>query len=83
MAASIRAPAIAQRGVDPAKLQQVSRWRESAAFDDRERAALEFAEAVTLTPAHVPGELAQRLHHYFTEAELAERRPPALGIYGN
>jgi hypothetical protein len=38
---------------------------------------------VTLTPAHVPGELAQRLHHYFTEAELAERRPPALGIYGN
>ena len=40
-------------------------------------------EAVTLTPAHVPGELAQRLHHYFTEAELAERRPPALGIYGN
>jgi AhpD family alkylhydroperoxidase len=61
-----------QRGVDPVKLQQVPGWRESAAFDDRERTALEFAEAVTLTPAHVPGELAERLHNYFTDTELVE-----------
>ncbi len=61
-----------RRGVDPAKLRQVAHWRESAVFDDRERTALEFAEAVTLTPAHVPGELAGRLHQYFGDAELVE-----------
>jgi AhpD family alkylhydroperoxidase len=61
-----------RRGVDPAKLRQVRNWRDSAVFDDRERTALEFAEAVTLTPAHVPGELAGRLHQYFGEAELVE-----------
>lgn len=61
-----------QLGVDPAKLRQVPRWRESAAFDDREQAVLEFAEAVTATPAHVPAELADRLHRLFTDAELVE-----------
>jgi len=62
----------AQLGIDVAKLREVARWRDSAVFDERERAALEFAEAATVTPAQVTAELAGRLHRFFTDAELVE-----------
>src|SRR5436853_6033907 len=47
-----------QRGIDPQKVRDVPRWRESLVYDERERAVLEYAEAATGTPAHVPDELA-------------------------
>lgn len=37
-------------GLALAKLRQVPRWRESEAFDVRERAVMEYAEAMTATP---------------------------------
>lgn len=37
-------------GVDTAKVDMVAVWRESPAFDDRERAALGWTEALTLLP---------------------------------
>jgi alkylhydroperoxidase family enzyme len=61
-----------QQGMDPTKVREVPGWRTSAAFDERERAVLEYAESATATPARVTDELVERLHHHFTEAELVE-----------
>ena len=61
-----------QQGVDPKKLRNVTRWRESELFDDRERVALEYAETATGSPAEVPTELARRLHAHFDEAQIVE-----------
>jgi alkylhydroperoxidase family enzyme len=59
-------------GVDPAKVRAVGHWRESGLFDERERAVLEYAETVSLTPAAVTDELAARLRALFTNAEIVE-----------
>jgi alkylhydroperoxidase family enzyme len=61
-----------QRGTDPAKVRDVPIWRTSDVYDDRERAVLEYAEAATETPAEVTDELMERLHRYFTEAQIVE-----------
>ena len=45
-----------QKGLDPAKVRDVPRWRDSDVYDDRERAVLEYAEAATATPAAVTDE---------------------------
>ena len=61
-----------ERGVDPAKVRAVAQWRDSDLFDPRERAVLEYAEALTMTPAAVPEELVERLHRHFSDAEIVE-----------
>ncbi len=61
-----------QQGTDPIKVRQVLRWRTSEAFDGRERAVLEYAEAATSTPARISDELMARLHEHFTEPEIVE-----------
>jgi len=61
-----------QRGVDPAKVRDVSRWRDSDVYDDRERLVLEFADAVNATPAAVTDDLAARLRETFSEKEIVE-----------
>jgi alkylhydroperoxidase family enzyme len=60
------------QGTDPTKVRAVLQWRTSDAFDGRERAVLEYAEAATATPATVSDELMARLHEHFTEAEIVE-----------
>ena len=42
-----------ESGLDLATLREVPRWRESTAFDDRERRVMEYAEAMTVTPPEV------------------------------
>jgi alkylhydroperoxidase family enzyme len=49
------------RGLDEAKASQVPRWRESDVFTPLERDVLEYAEAMTDTPATVTDELSARL----------------------
>jgi AhpD family alkylhydroperoxidase len=44
-------------GLDLAKVREVPRWRESDAFDDTERAVLEYAEAMSTTPLTVTDEM--------------------------
>jgi alkylhydroperoxidase family enzyme len=61
-----------QQGTDPDKVRQVLQWRTSEAFDGRERAVLEYAEAATSTPARISDELMARLHEHFTEPEIVE-----------
>ena len=61
-----------QEGVDPAKVHDVPRWRDSAVYDERERLVLEFTEAATRTPADVDEELMARLRTHFADDELVE-----------
>jgi AhpD family alkylhydroperoxidase len=52
-------------------LYMLDAWRESPVYTERERAALEWTEAVTLvTQGHVPDEIYARAHEYFSDADL-------------
>lgn len=54
------------------RLYGLSAWREAPYYTDRERAALEWTEAVTLISRdQVPDEVFERVRKHFTEAELA------------
>jgi alkylhydroperoxidase family enzyme len=61
-----------QQGVDARKVRDVPRWRESDAYDERERSVLEFAEAATAAPAEIPAELVSRLHGLLSDEEITE-----------
>lgn len=53
------------------RLYALNAWRETPFFSERERAALEWTEAITLiTGSHAPDELFFRVRQYFSEAEL-------------
>jgi AhpD family alkylhydroperoxidase len=53
------------------RIYALSAWRETPFFTDRERAALEWTEAVTrVGESHVPDELFERVSRQFDEAEL-------------
>ncbi|MGN6232812.1 MAG: carboxymuconolactone decarboxylase family protein [Trinickia sp.] len=58
---------------DPRHLNAVAGWREAPFFDERERAALEWAELVTGVPHTDPSDEAfARLRARFSEEEIAE-----------
>jgi alkylhydroperoxidase family enzyme len=61
----------AQQGFAEAKYDDLLNFESSAKFDDREKAALAYAEAIAW---HQPSDdvLWDRLHQYFTEPELVE-----------
>ncbi|HVY10487.1 MAG TPA: carboxymuconolactone decarboxylase family protein [Mycobacteriales bacterium] len=61
-----------QRGVDPRKVREVPRWRESDVYDERERVVLEYAEAATATPVVIDDDLVKRLHASFSDREIVE-----------
>jgi len=53
------------------RIYALNAWRETPFYNDRERAALEWTEAVTrLADTHVPDEVYDRVKAHFTEAEL-------------
>ena len=55
------------------RLATVVVWRETPFFTDRERAALEWTEAVTLVSReHVPDAVWEAVKPHFTEAELVD-----------
>lgn len=65
--------ALRESGVDNAKLGQLAGWRVSHAFSDRERAALEWADSVTLIAATgAPDSAFEALQTHFSEAEIAD-----------
>jgi alkylhydroperoxidase family enzyme len=61
-----------QTGVPPVKVRDVGRWRDSDAYDERERLVLEYAEAANTTPSMVTEDLAARLRSTFNEKEIVE-----------
>ena len=61
------------RGEHELRLYHVSIWRESPLFTSRERAALEWTEAVTeIAGKDVPDELFERARKEFSEKELSD-----------
>ena len=73
----------ARRGGDPQRLYALSAWRETPFFTDRERAALEWTEALTLiSTSHVPDDLYARVREHFSEAELVNLSLAVVAING-
>lgn len=55
------------------RLYGLDAWHESPYYTDRERAALEWTEAVTLlTEGHVPDAVFDRVRSHFSEQEMAD-----------
>lgn len=54
------------------KVEQLEQWRESDAFDERERAVLEYSEAMTYPDRPVPDATFERLREFFDEDEIVE-----------
>jgi AhpD family alkylhydroperoxidase len=53
------------------RLYGLSAWREAPFYSDRERAALEWTEALTLiSQNHAPDDLYKRVRQHFNESEL-------------
>jgi AhpD family alkylhydroperoxidase len=63
---------LARRAGSAAKVEALGRWANSTLFDARERAALEYAEAVTLPGRGVGDALAARVRQQFDDDALVE-----------
>jgi AhpD family alkylhydroperoxidase len=60
-------------GESETRLYLLDAWRESPLYSDRERAALEWTEAVTLiSQTHVPDALYDEVKRHFAEGELVK-----------
>src|ERR1700761_4973080 len=65
------------------RLYVLTGWRESPFYTDRERAALEWTEALTLISTHhVDDELFQRVRQQFSESELIDLSLAVVTING-
>ena len=70
-------------GVPDQKLYMLEAWSEWDGYSDRERAALEWTEAVTvLTDGFVPDEVYENAREQFSEAELANLTLAVVTING-
>jgi AhpD family alkylhydroperoxidase len=55
------------------RLYELNAWEEGPFYSERERAALEWAEAVTrVADGHVPDSVYERVRPHFSEKELAD-----------
>ena len=65
------------------RLYGLDAWRESPYYTDRERAALAWAEAVTLVrEGHVPDDVFEEAHGHFNDQELADLSLAVVAING-
>lgn len=70
-------------GEDERRLATVSAWRETPFFTDRERAALEWTESVTLVAAdHVPDSVWEAVKPHFSEQEIVDLTLLVVAING-
>jgi alkylhydroperoxidase family enzyme len=61
-----------KRGIPEDKLQAIDRYAEHPAYSERERAALAYAEMVTISPNDITDEQFADLRHHFTDREIVE-----------
>ena len=59
-------------GVEEQKIRDVCRYESNPLFDDRERTALRYADAITYSDHDVEDELFEQLRSHFTEDEIVE-----------
>ncbi|MBE3561136.1 MAG: carboxymuconolactone decarboxylase family protein, partial [Ktedonobacteraceae bacterium] len=70
-------------GESEQRLYLLSAWREAPFYSERERAALEWTEAVTLiADNHVPDEVFERVRPHFTDEELVNLTLAIVAING-
>jgi AhpD family alkylhydroperoxidase len=63
------------------RLNCLSVWRECPFYTDRERAAMEWTEAVTLiSQTHVPDDVFERTRKHFSEEELVKLNYAVIAI---
>jgi AhpD family alkylhydroperoxidase len=68
----INSATLAERAGSQAKVDALGRWRDSDLFDAKERAALEYAEAMTDSTRRVTDAMVERLLQYFGEDAIVE-----------
>jgi alkylhydroperoxidase family enzyme len=61
-----------QQGATEAQVDEILDFERSDRFDDRERVALEWAQAIAWDPSLAADDLWDRLHQHFTEPQLIE-----------
>ena len=61
-----------EAGVPDEKLAGLADYATSEFYDDRERTALAYADAVTRTGEEIPDELWERLRRHFDEDQIVE-----------
>ena len=65
------------------RLYMLDAWRESSVYTDRERAALEWTEAVTrVSEGHVPDSVYDVVRQHFSEEELVNLTLAVVAING-
>jgi AhpD family alkylhydroperoxidase len=70
-------------GESERRLATLGVWRETPFFTDRERAALEWTEALTLVSQdHVPDAVWSAVHPYFSEEEMTDLTLLIVAING-
>ena len=71
------------QGENEQRMYSLDAWRETPYYTDRERAALAWAEAVTLvTEGHVPDAVYEQARQHFSEQELADLTLSVVAING-
>lgn len=61
-----------ERGAGVEKLRALETWRDSNLFDQRERVALDYAEAMTRSDLQVDDDLVMRLRRHFDDDAVVE-----------
>ena len=70
-------------GERPLRLHHVAIWRESPLFSDRERAGLEWTEALTTLGKHgVPDDIYEAVRAQFSEQEISDLTFDVMAING-
>lgn len=70
-------------GESEQRIYLLDAWREAPFYSDKERAALEWTEAVTLvSKSHVPDKIYNEVKKYFTEKEIVELTMAVVAING-
>ena len=71
------------QGETEQRLYALSAWRETPFYSERERAALEWTEALTMIAQnHVPDELYDRVRKHFKDTELVNLTLAIVAING-
>jgi alkylhydroperoxidase family enzyme len=63
---------VTRRDVLAQKIRAIPDWQDSEVFTELERLVMLYAEAMTVTPPYLPGELVGQLRRHLGETELAE-----------
>jgi len=71
------------RGEHEQRIYELDAWRETTFYTDRERAALEWTEAVTLVAStHVPEQVYAETRRQFSDAEIVNLTLAVVAING-